>query len=77
MYIANITDYYDNMTPTNCTDNEYNIAILIPTLSFTIPFGLSFLCFMSLIVYTLIKPLFNEEMKKYTNILIIILSIRI
>ena len=62
MYIANVTDDYDNMTPINCTDNEYNIDIIKPTLLFTIPCGLSFLCFMSLIVYTLIKPLFNKQM---------------
>ena len=58
MYIANVTDDYDNMTPTNCTDNEYNIDIIIPTLLFTIPCGVSFFCFMSFIVYTLIKPYF-------------------
>ena len=65
MYIANVTDDYNNMTPTNCTDNEYNFDIILPTLIFTIPCGLSFLCFMSLIVYTLIKTLFNK--KKYSK----------
>ena len=54
MYIANVTDDYDNMTPTNCTDKEYNIDIIIPTLLFTI------LCGLSLIVYTLVTPLFNK-----------------
>ena len=56
----NITDY-DNMTTSNCTDSENDIDIFIPTLLFTIPCGLSFLCLMSLIVYTLIKPLFNKK----------------
>ena len=61
----NITDY-DNITSTNmmisnCTDSENDIDINIPTLLFTIPCGLSFLCLMSLIVYTLIKPLFNKK----------------
>ena len=61
MYIANVTDEYDNITPTNCTDNEYNIDIITPTLLFTNPCGLSFLCLISLMVYTLIKPLFIRK----------------
>ena len=55
MYIANVTDDYDKMTQTDCTDNEYIIDIFIPTLLLAMPCGLSFLCFISLIVYTLIK----------------------
>ena len=58
--LDNITDYDDTM-PCNCTDSENDIEIIIPTLLFTIPCGLSFLCLMSLIVYTLIKPLFNKK----------------
>ena len=58
--LDNITDY-DNMTTCNCRDSENDIDIFIPTLLFTIPCGLSFLCLMSLIVYTLIKPLFNKK----------------
>ena len=61
MYITNITDDYDNitssnytdydnMTQTNCTNTENNIDIIIPSLLLTVPCGLSFLCFMSLIV---------------------------
>ena len=61
MYKANDTDDYDNMTSTNCADNEYNIDITIPTLLFTIPCGLSFLCFMSLTVYTSIKPSISNK----------------
>ena len=56
----NITDY-DNMTTSNCTDSENDIDIIIPVLLFTIPCGLSFICLMSLMVYTLIKPLFNKK----------------
>ena len=47
---------------------ENNIHRIIPTLLLTIPCGLSFLCSMSLMVYTLIKPLFNNKgwIKYYT-----------
>ena len=74
MYITNITSSnysdYDNMTDdyndtlsinNNCTDNENNIDLIIPALLFTIPCGLSFLCLIYLIVYTLIKPLVNNK----------------
>ena len=63
MNITNITDDYDNITEyDNTTDkNNCNIDIIIPALLFTIPCGLSFLCLMSLMVYTLIKPLFNKK----------------
>ena len=62
MNIINVTDLdniteYDNTTDTN----DCNIDIIIPALLFTIPCGLSFLCLMSLMVYTLIKPLFNKK----------------
>ena len=65
MYISHVTDY-DDMTDdynntlslsNNCTDKENIIDIIIPTLLFTIPCGLSFLCILSLMVYTLIKNL--------------------
>ena len=59
MYITHITDDYDNITSNNCTDNEKDIDIIIPALLFTIPCGLPFLCLLSLMVYTLVKPLFN------------------
>ena len=71
MNITNVTDFdnitdYDNVTSTNttisnCTINENDIDIIIPALLFSIPCGLSFLCLMSLMVYTLIKPLFNKK----------------
>ena len=50
------SDYYDNMTLTNCTHNENNIDKIIPTLPLTIPCGLSISCLVSLMVYTSIKP---------------------
>ena len=57
MNITNISDDYDNITEyDNC-----NIDIIIPALLFTIPCGLSFLCLISLMVYTLIKPLMRKK----------------
>ena len=71
MDIINVIDYdnitdYDNISSTNisisnCTNNENDINIIIPALLFTIPCGLSFLCLISLMVFTLIKPLFNKK----------------
>ena len=62
MFITNITDY-DIMTDAynNCTNNENDIDIIIPAFLFTIPCGLSFLCLISLMVYTLIKPLYKKK----------------
>ena len=63
--LDNITDY-NNITSTNtsiyiCTDSENDIDIIIPALLFTIPCGISFLCLISLMVYTLVKPLINKK----------------
>ena len=63
-----ITDIYTttNMTLFNCTDNKNNIDKLIPTSLPTIPCGLSFLCLMSWIAYTIFKLLLNKkEMEKF------------
>ena len=57
MNITNITDDYDNTTDTN----DCNIDIIIPALLFTIPCGLSILCLIGLMVYTLIKPFFSKK----------------
>ena len=62
MNIINVTDLdniteYDNTTGTN----NCNIDIIIPALLFTIPCGISFLCLISLMVYTLVKPLINRK----------------
>ena len=59
MKITNVTNDYDNNC--NCTENEYDIDITIPTLLLIIPYGVSFLCLMSLMIYTLIKFLFNKK----------------
>ena len=63
MYISNVTEY-DNMTSdcnnNICTTKDYNFNLIIPSLLLTIPCGLSFLCFMSLILYTLFKPFFKK-----------------
>ena len=57
---TNFTDY-DNITSNNCTNNENNVDIIIPTLLLTIPCGLLFLCLISIMVYSLIKPLLNNK----------------
>ena len=63
MNITNITNDYDNITEyDNTTDiSNCNIDIIIPVLLFTIPCGLSFICLISLMVYTLIKPLITKK----------------
>ena len=61
MYALKITDDYENITITNCTNKENNVDIIIATLLITIPCGLSFLCLMSLMVYTLIEPFFKNK----------------
>ena len=61
MDIINFTGDNDKMTLCNCTDNENNIDIIKPVLLFKIPCGLSFLCLISLMVYTLVKPFINKK----------------
>ena len=53
--------HYDIRTLTICTNKEKTIDIFIPTLLLTIPCGLSFLCLMSLMMYTLIKLLSSNK----------------
>ena len=71
----NVTDY-DNMTNDfsdslsindNCSISENIIDEIIPTVLLTIPWGLSFLCSLSLMIYTLIKPLKNSN-KNYLQL---------
>ena len=61
----NIPDLHttnDYINPTDsCATKENSFDLIIPTLLLTTPCGLSFLCLMSLMVYTLIKPLFNNK----------------
>ena len=62
MNIINITDSDKITDLDNTTDiNNCNIDIIIPALLFTIPCGLSFLCLISLMVYTLVKPLITKK----------------
>ena len=62
MYVTNFTNDYDNMMLCNCADNENNniIEIIIPLITI-IPCGMSLICLISLMVYTLLKPLFNKK----------------
>ena len=62
MNIINVTDLdniteYDNTTDTN----DCNIDTIISALLFTNPCGISFICLISLMVYTLIKPLITKK----------------
>ena len=62
MYKTNITDdYNDTLSIINiCTSNDNNIEIILPLFTI-IPCGMSLICLISLMVYTLIKPLFNDK----------------
>ena len=62
MYITNITDEYNDTLSinNNCTNNENNIDIILPLITI-IPCGMSLICLISLMVYTLFKPLFNKK----------------
>ena len=62
MCITNITDGYNDTISmnNNCTNNDNKIEIII--LLFTIILcGMSLMCLISLMVYTLFKPLFNKK----------------
>ena len=69
MYITNITDY-DNMTDdyndtlsinNNCTNSDNsNIEIVMPLITI-IPCGMSLICLISLMVYTLVEHLFKNK----------------
>ena len=68
MYITNITDY-DNVTDeyndtisinNNCTNNDNNVQIVIPLITIILC-GMSLICLISLMVYTLVKPLFIKK----------------
>ena len=62
MYIRNITDDYNDTLSlnNNCKNNDNNIEIVIPLITI-IPCAFSFICLISLMVYTLIKPLINKK----------------
>ena len=62
MYIANSTDDCNDTISknNNCTNSENNIEIIIPLIT-VIPCALSFICLISLMIYTLIKPLIRKK----------------
>ena len=57
--MLNFTDDYDKFV--NCTDNENIIDNFIPTIFSTKPCGLSILCLISLMINTMLKPLFSQQ----------------
>ena len=68
MYKTNVTDY-DNTTDSdkklscNCTNNDNNdtnIEIVIPLITI-LPCAMAHICLISVMVITLIKPLFNKK----------------
>ena len=62
MFITKITDdYKDSLSiNNNYTNDDNNIEIVIPLIKI-LPCGMSRLCLISLMVYTLVKPLFNKK----------------
>ena len=64
MYITNVNDDYNDILSinNNCTnnDNDNNIELIIPLFTI-IPCGLSPVCLISLMVYTVIKTFFNKK----------------
>ena len=63
MYIANVTDDYNDTISinNNCENNDNSkIEIVIPLITI-VPCGMSFICLISLMVYTIIKPLINKK----------------
>ena len=62
MNITNITEDYNDAISinNNCTNNENNIEIVIPLITI-IPCGLSLICLISFMVYTLVKLLLNKK----------------
>ena len=63
MYIANVTDDYNDTISmnNNCTNNDNSNIEILRQLITIIPCGMSLICLISLMVYTLIKPLFNKK----------------
>ena len=62
MYITYINDDFNDTISINnkCTNSENFFEIVIPLITI-IPCGMSLICLISLMVYTLIKPLFNKK----------------
>ena len=63
MYVNYLTDEYnDTLSIKNCTDNGNKVEIIIPLISI-IPCGMSFMCLISLMLYTLVKPIMGKKIK--------------
>ena len=62
MYITNITDDYNDTLSINdsCTNIDNNIELVIPLITI-VPCGMSLMCLLSLMVYTLIKLLMRKK----------------
>ena len=62
MYITNFTDDYNDSLSINknFTNNDKIIEIIRP-LNTIIPCGMSLICLISLMAYTLVKLLFNKK----------------
>ena len=61
MNISNVTDSFNDSLKSNCTDIENDDDIIIKAMMFVIPSGILFLVLMSIMTYTLIKPLLNKK----------------
>jgi len=58
MYVLNITDDYDNITFSNCTNNENeDLNNIFQYLLLSIPSSIIIFSLINLMIYTLIKPL--------------------
>ena len=60
MNISNITDTIISNHTNDTESNNRNIEIVIPLITI-VPCGMSLICLISFMVYTLIKPLFNKK----------------
>ena len=65
MNISNVTDTiddeYNNSLMSNCTDIENDNDIIIQAMLLVIPSGILLICLMSIMTYTLIKPLIRKK----------------
>ena len=63
MNVTNITEDYDNISSiSNCTKNENgDMSIIFKYLLLSIPSSILLFSLLSLMVYTLIKPLINNK----------------
>ena len=62
MYITNFTDDYNDTLSinNNYTNDDNNIEIVIPPIM-VVPCGMSLTCLISLMINTLVNPLFNKK----------------